>query len=482
MSKIYDYVIIGGGPAGLTLAWCLSKYNKKVAIIDKNESIGGCHRVHRVNGLFSEHGPRIYIDNYVMFKKILKEMGLDFNDLFTPYKFNMTNIGGDISHHLSYRELYILAKKFINLNDSYQKISIGDFMKKNNFTDQAKDYIDRLCRMTDGAGSDRYTLYSFLQIANQNMLHKIYQPKKPNDVALFKYWQEALLKKGVDIFLNSDAIDIQTENNIAKSIIIQNNKKHEIRGNNFIFAIPPYNISQFLLSSKNQKIKDAFGNYDQFIDWSKKTNYLQYIPITFHFNQNIKLKKIWGFPSTKWGIGFVVMSDYMEFENPNSKIVISALVTKNEKSDYTNKTPNETNNEEELKQEVFRQLKISFPNLPNPTYSILSQNYYDENKKEWIPKDTSFIKTKFGYIDNKSPKFLNLYNCGVSNGNSEYSFTSIESAICNAITLLHDLEPKAKYDYKIKTAITVISLLEKILIFIIVWTIYFIIIKTLLKN
>jgi hypothetical protein len=478
MTKKYDYVIIGGGPSGLTLAWCLSKYKKTVAIVDKNDSLGGCHRVHRVNGLFSEHGPRIYIDNYVMFKKILNEMDLDFYDLFTPYKFDMTNIGGKVTEHLTYREMYVLAKKFINLNDSYQNISIGEFMDQNNFSNKAKDYIDRLCRMTDGAGADRYTLYSFLQIANQNMLHKIYQPKKPNDVSLFKFWKEKLLKNGVDIFLNSDAIDMKAENNNIKSLFIKNdNKIYEISGNKIIFAIPPYNISQFLSASKNKNIKDAFGNLNKFIDWSEKTNYIKYIPITFHFDKDIKLGKIWGFPSTSWGVGFVVMSDYMDFANPKSKVVISALITKNAKSDYTNKTPNETHNQKELIDEVFRQLKISFPDLPYPTYSILSQNYYDNNKKEWIPRDTSFIKTKYGYLDNKSKKFNNLYSCGVSNGNSEYSFTSLEAAICNSIALLYKLEPKSQIDYPIKTASTVISVLEKILILIVVWTIYFMILK-----
>ena len=76
---IYDYVIIGGGPSGLTLAWCLAfSYHKKVAVIERESSLGGCHRVIRVNGLFSEHGPRIYVDNYFMFQKILVEMGLSF--------------------------------------------------------------------------------------------------------------------------------------------------------------------------------------------------------------------------------------------------------------------------------------------------------------------------------------------------------------------------------------------------------------------
>jgi hypothetical protein len=491
--KEYDYVIIGGGPTGLTLAWCLSKYNYKVAIIDKNNSLGGCHRVVRVNGFFTEHGPRIYLDNYFLFKQILKEILkdkdknldiLDFYDIFTPYNFNMTNIGGNIFAHLTFRELFVMFKNLVNLNDNYKKISMEDFLNKNNFSDKAKDYIDRLCRMTDGAGIDRYTLYSFLQIANQNMLYKIYQPKKPNDIGLFRYWEEALLKNNVDIFMNSSVtdIDITTTNNNNKisNIIIKNNNSnaiYEIKGKNFIFAIPLYNISQILQKSKNNLVKNSFGNFGEFVDFAEKTDYLQYIPVIFHFNKKINLKKIWGFPSTSWGIGFIVMSDYMDFEDERSQTVISTLITKNNKSDLTNKTPNETFNEEELKNEVFRQLKISFPNLPEPTYAILSQNYYDKDKKKWIPKDTAFIKTKLGFIDNNSKIFSNLYNCGSYNGYSEYGFTSIESTMINAMELLYKLEPRTKNEYKMRKITTIISIMEKIVLLIVVWFIYFLIIK-----
>lgn len=68
----YDYCIIGAGPTGLTVSYLLSKIGKKCILIDKNKDIGGCHRVDRVNGLFTEHGPRIYSSSYINTKNILK--------------------------------------------------------------------------------------------------------------------------------------------------------------------------------------------------------------------------------------------------------------------------------------------------------------------------------------------------------------------------------------------------------------------------
>ena len=93
MNKVYDYIIVGAGPAGLTLSWYLSKQNKSILLIDNQENIGGCHRVLRVDGLFTEHGPRVYSDVYLNFINFLNDMDIDFNDIFTLYSFDISNIG-----------------------------------------------------------------------------------------------------------------------------------------------------------------------------------------------------------------------------------------------------------------------------------------------------------------------------------------------------------------------------------------------------
>ena len=126
---MYDYIIIGGGPTGLTLSYLLSKYNKKVLLIEKEPYIGGCHAVKRINGLFTEHGPRIYLNNYLMFMELLKDMGVDFYDIFTKYNFTTSTIMNEVLKILSFRELCILGWGFINLNNSYKKISLLDYLK-----------------------------------------------------------------------------------------------------------------------------------------------------------------------------------------------------------------------------------------------------------------------------------------------------------------------------------------------------------------
>jgi phytoene dehydrogenase-like protein len=122
MNNAYDIVIIGAGPAGLALAQCISHLNKRILIIEKENVIGGCHAVRRVNGLFTEHGPRVYSSTYKVFQSLLNEMGVDFYDLFTKYNFSVSEIGGQtIFSTLSWFELVYLFKEFtmLMLNDNH---------------------------------------------------------------------------------------------------------------------------------------------------------------------------------------------------------------------------------------------------------------------------------------------------------------------------------------------------------------------------
>jgi len=170
------------------------------------------------------------------------------------------------------------------------------------------------------------------------------------------------------------------------------------------------------------------------------------------------LEKIWGAPlNTDWGIGYIVLSDYMNFENPSSLTVISCVITLHNKSSILNTTPDDINNKNIIINEVFRQLKTIHKNLPKPTYSIMSENYYNYDKKKWVSYHTAFMNTIHGYLDWVSPKFNNLLACGVQNGNSTYSFTSMESSVINAIALVHKLIPISMTEFQIENGSSVRS-------------------------
>ena len=459
MNQIYDYIIVGTGPTGLALAWYLSKEKKSVLLIDKETTIGGCHRVQRVNGLLTEHGPRVYSDVYLNFISLLKEMNINFDDIFTEYSFDLTNIGNKSGKDLKIYEIiaFIFAFAKLVFNPIYgQDISMKTFMESNSFTPESTDYLDRVCRLTDGAQTDRYTLFQFLQIINNQSLYKLYQPTTPNDDGLLYLMENKLRETNlITILLNHDVLSINNDNSNINSLHILNKStldKHYVQGKRYVLAIPPKPLTSLLLNSESSKF--AFGSVDFIKSWTTNNSYFEYIPISLHWKTKLDLPKIWGFPASDWGLAFIVLSNYMDFnrdvELENSNTVISTAITfTDRKSLFTNKTANESDMNE-IYQEVLRQLRLSYPDLPNPDFMLLSpQVYRDNNSKQWINKDTAFVSTpnKNQYLPFKSNLFDNLYTCGAHTGKSNYHFTSMETSISNALYLFNILEPNGNKIY-----------------------------------
>jgi hypothetical protein len=443
----YDYVIVGGGPTGMTIAWILSNQKKKVLLIEKDEVLGGCHKVLRVNGYFTEHGPRVYSNSFLMFIQILSDMNIAFTDLFIPYNFKHVNIDNKTILSLNFNEIMALLSAFIKLivNKDYGKtVSIKDFMIENNFSESSYDYIERLCLLTDGATIEDYTLFQFLQLVNQQFFYSLFQPKLPNDKGLIKLWTNKLLENNVKILLNSQVIKIDVENNnVSKLIIIENGIQKEIIGNKYVLSIPPKPF--YDLISSNPKTENNFGNNKEIQQWKVKNSYFDYITLTFHYKNKVTLPKLNGFPRTPWGIGFVILSNFMNFKTDEpSKTVISICITMLNVPNEEGKTANQCSHEEIIK---YVKEQLSF--FPNPDLVIISPTI-KRSGNVWINEDTAYVVTTEQRFIKPKGNISNLYYVGIHNGNSSYNFTAIESAVQNAIHYCIEEIPELKYRYIFK--------------------------------
>jgi len=451
----YDYIVVGAGPTGLALAQVLS-ISSRVLLIEKRDFLGGCHGVTRVHdGMMTEHGPRIYIDNFLMFKALLNDMGTRFDDMFVKYNFSTVTMMFEALRVLSLREIATLGWSFMTLNDSYKETTLMEYLSSHEFSNASIDILDRIGRLTDGGSADTYTLFSFLQILNQNFLYGIYQPRVPNDVGLFRIWEQALLERGVVIMKNAtiDRFIVDSVPATATATAIANVRGVAVRDarmndkpitcgcNKLILACPPQEVQRIL--NAHEELGAAFG--PDFERFQEETQYLPYISVIFHWSSKLEVPKIWGYPRTAWGVGNIVLSDYMDFNDPRSKTVISTVITMPDApSDNAplNVSVNEMSDKRAVMKEVFRQLQQIYPDLPQPDYQFLTQSAYDAERRRWMPFNHAFMTTTHGYVPNRSAMFDNLYNCGVQNGNSSYSFTSMESSVANAIHLATELQPE----------------------------------------
>jgi hypothetical protein len=472
---IYDYIIVGSGPAGLTFATLADK-NDKIMIIDKDKVIGGCHKVNRQKFeneyYFTEHGPRFYFSNYLNFKTILSKIGVKFSDIFVKYNLSFLEILYQTTlkeNVFSINEIFIMTIDFFKLmgDPNYgNNMSLNEYLTINNFSDKAINYINRTSRFMDGGDLDKTSLNSFFNVLNDTLLYNGYQPKMPNDEGLFLVWRNYL--KNVDFKMNTTITDIDDSNNIIK---INSSNNGSFYAKKLIMAIPPINLNSIIKKSSNN-IKNKFKNNLEI--YAEKTEYIENISIIFHWNFKLNLdKKIYGFHSnTNWGIGAIVLSDYMNFKEKNSKTVISCVITINDvKSKNINKTANECSNKEELIDEVYRQLNEIYNNLPVPTLSFVN-SYYKDGK--WISNETAFVKaTNYGFLNNKITD--NIYTLGTHNGNAKYHFTSMETAVSNSIYLVNQLYNK---NYSIKRPYTI----KYVIIIFLLFMIFLLIINLFIFN
>jgi hypothetical protein len=476
--ETYENVVIGGGPTGLTIALYLSDLGEKVCLIDKNASLGGCHRVTRVENYFTEHGPRIYSSAYRNVHTVLEKIGTSFDDVFTPYLFNITSIQNQSLGVFTLREKLLIGNELLKFTLGLNKhqlkhTSVASFAIRHSFSLEAQDYMDRLCRLTDGAESERYNMLEFIQLINQNFFYKLYQPRVPNDKGLFEKWENVLIKNGVNIMKSTDVktyeydkTDENDSNNGIYTVILDNGRK--IYCKNLFLCIPPTHFTKIA----PEYILYTYSNENNIDirEWSEFNKYINDIPVSFHWNRTIELPKVWGFPKSDWGVAFIVLSDYMDADiNIDSKrntVITTCVTIQDKKSSVTGKTMHESN-KEELISEVFRQLKISFPMLPDYDKAIIHPTVqYKDNK--WIEDDQAYVETyKSQFVPAGSSVYENHYFVGTQNGRSYYRFTSMESAVTNSMYLLKKIRPEKLRKLSIKKPFELIILLRLLILIII---------------
>jgi hypothetical protein len=467
----YDIVIIGAGPAGLALAHACSNMKKRILVMDKEKEIGGCHRVKRVhNNLFTEHGPRIYLSSYLNFFRLLNEMGFNVDDIFVKYKYDLAEVAlTKIMPSFTWWELFTntMAYMFFLLNRDYgSDISMKEYTDKHGFTRQTQDVIDRLCRFMDGGSIHTYSLNKLLRVSDAMNLLDVYQPKEPLDVSLFPHWKKYLEARNVKFALGVDVTYIhKTAYNQKIQYIVLNNKD-VIYLNKLVLAVPPTAMIGLL---KNSNCPDCFGNIDKLADWSEKTKYIDYISITYHFKEKLDLPAINGMTfDTEWRIVVINLSDYMqEVENGNNTVLSVAISDCDAVSRNIMKTANECS-KDELIAEVARQIKKSlYPDLPEEGYTaIMNPNiFYDTRKNKWVNTDHAYFNAiGTSNIPFNSKTASNMYNVGAHNGYSHLSYTTLESAVSNALVLSCLFYPQLRSRYYLLRSLRISDMIPVILI------------------
>ena len=228
-------------------------------------------------------------------------------------------------------------------------------------------------------GDARYTLWEFLSGFDQH-LRPFYVPKKPLGW-VFERWADRLRARGVDLFLGEAALRVS-----KTRVTLQT---QELRACRVVLCMPPTHAAALL------GVRSAFA---------KRTAYEPYWSVSF-FGATVPASQ----RSTPWGV--------IAVQYPFG-VVSAAATLFDVRSPATGRTLRQSDDDEAAR-EIRRQLGLG----DDVRFAYLQSPYHDQ---AYVAVPNAGALTRMRGID----------VVGCHNGRSSYHFTSMESAVQNALTYL----------------------------------------------
>jgi len=419
----YDTIVVGAGPCGLTLA---TKLPGTTLLLDQRDNVGGCHAVHRDDGLFCEHGPRYLNGCYVNARDVLASVGIRWDEAFERRPFHPDVVDGrGWWRHFSPYETLVFSVLFcclIVVPHFGRSTSLADVCRTFGFSSGTRDYIEHVCRTTDGCGADRYSLHKFLRGFNDHV-HSFYQPRRANDRGLFARWTSALVRRGVRVETGARAVRVLHRDGRAVGLVYRTKDGDRVaRARRVVLAIPPDPLVHLIESSGLHEPGLAALADD--------TEYDEYYCAAFHFSKTTEpLVDHRGVRTTPWGL---IYADMGHMRDEGTSVVMVAAWRLDSRSPVTGKTINQSSRDE-VHRELLRQLPISEA-TKRTLVRVVSTDMRLEGGS-WHNRSEAYVHNATGG-DGFGPAMRccrGLYSVGTHNERSWYPFTSFESAVCNAL-------------------------------------------------
>ena len=299
---MYDLIIIGAGPAGLTAAYELSESNNKVLLIEKKSQVGGLAETKVFGSYRYDIGPhRFYTKNQEVYKLFLEMLGSDavevdrktrilFNNRYFDYPLTPLNalfgLGLAESVVIGFSYLFARVKSYLSISkiNNFEDWVVDKFGKKlfNNFF---KNYTEKVWGINcKDIGSDwaaqrikglslstaiKFALFPNSKKRPKTLVDKFYYPRLGAGM-LWEKFEEHITNKGIEVIKNKKVTSVKkTENSF--SIIYEDSERNKItvETKNVFFSNP---LLEFI------SIYD-FDVPQSVIDSAKSLNYRNHISV-----------------------------------------------------------------------------------------------------------------------------------------------------------------------------------------------------------
>jgi hypothetical protein len=434
---MYDYIVAGGGPTGITLSLMLSQTNYKVLVLEKSDSLGGCWKVEYLEETYmTEHSPKVlfrYSSKY--FKKLLKILDVEPKFKSVYFKSKMKNMILSIQfllYNLTIRDYIMLCKYYIqyifNIHDRH--INVNDWCIKNKISKSGTKCIDILS-ITINNIPKRFRFEAlFVTLLDSKAALSIDQLSHPNE------W----IEKAEAIIENSKNITVMYDSKVTKVIedediitqVLVNNLEYYSCSRDVFLCVPIQNVLQICKSSNI--MTNWFLSSEEF-EYYTQSSTLNAIGIQLHFDKQMKQPEKWFWSQfSPWNIILVDKSNTMEVisYDKNVKSVWSCVLIDLE-SKGENKSVNECKDKKEIEKEVLLQLEKLYKSELRPIIVTFADIKRKDGK--WYSEVTSF-SDMYGDLKPKG-KINNLYSIGPHNIRGA---VTIDNAIKSAlnVSVTHD--------------------------------------------
>lgn len=455
----YDIVIFGGGISGLTIAHELSKYNLKIAVIEKESILGGMARSDIYpsrNNLRTEHSWRGYAPFYKNTFEIMKEIPLDsnktvFDTLIHTINFNTLENTIHPNKNISVSDMIILGYWIIyhfvsgyKRSEKNKSISFNNLVSCKLSENARKKYIEYI---GPGLGLDPYSASLFhigkyieMMFSETDNNTNWYFTDRPTSEAWFDPWYQQLKNKNVDFYLSTELQELEFKDNSA---IIAKTTNKSFVADRYIIALNPYAVSDLY---KNNKL----GVDTELEKFNIITRGEEHIQISFRLAFNEKIitpsRDAFVFADSNLNITIYPQDNFWDPSIVNTMTNIKSLwsgtacITYNYSKIYPTKRCDELTKEQFLDEVLFEMNECQELNEYVRKYNTKNFNEFTIIDKEiwyeWEFKNNRLISRNKKWVNtinnntrpNNKTKYSNVYIAG-SHCETGLSLWSMESAV-----------------------------------------------------
>jgi len=441
---MYDYIVYGGGPTGMTLAYLLSKNNFKILLIEKENKLGGCWKVEwQHNKYFTEHSPRVLLkDSSSSLFKLFNQINFNWKEETVSTYGNIFETNYKIlSFFLENMSLIDLIKIIGLFLGNYQNNqTVLEWSVENKITTKGIKALEIFSIAL--ANSPNKLLVS--ELVESGNFPIMFLQFKDNEKWI-NLLEQKLIKNNVTIWKNAKLLKLYKKNNVIESSdILKDGLIKKVYGKKHLLTLPPLAFQELI--NNNKILQNNWLDYNLFNKWVENSYYISF-GFQFHFKekQNQDVFNKWcDTCKNKYNIIILPTSNYTNKYSYDNKIKEVWSGTIVDTKDINHLTKNQ------IIKIITSLLKV------NPDIVTLYDGTIKKNGK-WYSKDSAFSLGKSGVILSKGT-LDNLETIGPHN---EKGITTINKAVKIAVEWIdkNNLETFKLKEKKINYVILILVIL-----------------------